>query len=90
MADFSRCLQAFRRSGVQRAIAHRIRHTLASELLGKGGSLEEIAAILADSPATIRRYYAKWSPEYQSRQDTLIRKIHGTDLAQTEEQVSKC
>jgi hypothetical protein len=25
-----------------------------------------------------------------SRQDVLIRKIHGTDLAQAEEQVSKC
>jgi site-specific recombinase XerD len=80
----------FEQSGVNGAIPHRFRHTLASELLGKGGTLEEIAAILADSPATIRRYYAKWTPEYQSRQDVLIRKIHGTDLAQTEEQVSKC
>jgi site-specific recombinase XerD len=80
----------FKRSGVKDAIPHRFRHTLASELLGKGGTLEEIAAILGDSPVTIRRYYAKWSPEYQSRQDTLIRKIHGTDLAQTEEQAVKC
>ena len=80
----------FKRSGVERAHCHRFRHTLASELLGKGGTLEEVAAILGDSPATIRRYYAKWTPEYQSRQDALIRKIHGTDLAQTEEQVSTC
>ena len=65
----------FERSGVTRAHCHRFRHTLASEHLGKGGTLEEVAAILGDSPATIRRYYAKWTEEYQSRQDALIRKI---------------
>ena len=78
----------FKRSGVKAAHPHRFRHTLASELLGKGATYEEVAAILGDSPATIRRYYAKWTEEYQSRQDSLIRKIHGTDLAQAEEQVS--
>jgi integrase len=80
----------FKRSGVVGAHPHRFRHTLASELLGKGGSIEKVAGILGDSPAIIRRYYAKWTPEYQSLQDDLIRKIHGTDLAQTEEQASKC
>ena len=78
----------FKLAGVKQAKPHRFRHTLASELLGKGGTLEEVAAILGDSPATIRRYYAKWTEEYQSRQDALIRKIHGTNLAQTEVQVS--
>ena len=78
----------FERSGVKEAHCHRFRHTLASELLGKGGTHEEVAAILGDSPATIRRYYAKWTEEYQSRQDILIRKIHGTDLAQAEGQAS--
>jgi integrase len=80
----------FERSGVEGAHCHRFRHTLASELLGKGGTFEEVAAILGDSPATIRRYYAKWTEEYQGRQDTLIRKIHDTNLARAEEQASKC
>jgi integrase len=53
----------FERSGVARAHCHRFRHTLASELLGKG-TVEEVAAILGDSPTTIRRYYAKWTEEY--------------------------
>jgi integrase len=78
----------FKLSGVERAHCHRFRHTLASELLGKGGTLEVVAAILGDSPATIRRYYAKWTPEYQSRQDALIRQIHDTNLAQAEGQVT--
>lgn len=80
----------FKQAGVKRAHPHRFRHTLASELLGKGGMLGEVAAILGDSAATIGRYYAKWTPEYQSRQDVLIRKIHDTNLTQTEEQASKC
>jgi integrase len=80
----------FEHSGDEKAHCHRFRHTLASELLGKGGTEEAIAGILGDSTATIRRYYAKWTEEYQSRQDTLIRKIHGTVLAQAEEQASKC
>ena len=80
----------FKQAGVKQAHPHRFRHTLASELLGKGGTLGEVAAILGDSAATISRYYAKWTPEYQDRQDVLIRKIHGTNLTQTEEQVSRC
>ena len=80
----------FRRAKVPGAHPHRFRHTLASELLGKGASVEEVAGILADSPTTIRRHYAKWTPEFQARQDRVIRLVHGTNLAQAEEQVSKC
>jgi len=80
----------FRQAGVKAAHPHRFRHTLASELLGKGGTLGEVAAILGDSAVTISRYYAKWTPEYQDRQDVLIRKIHGTNLTQTEEQAARC
>jgi site-specific recombinase XerD len=80
----------FKRAKVPGAHPHRFRHTLASELLGKGASVEEVAGILADSPATIRRHYAKWTPEFQARQDRVIRLVHGTNPAQAEEQVSKC
>jgi integrase len=80
----------FRRSGVAGAHPHRFRDTLASELLGKDGSIERVAGILGDSPATIRRYYAKWTPEFQTLQDDLIRKIHGTDLAQAREEAHIC
>ena len=85
-----RTMSAFKRSGVENAHPHRFRHTLASELLGEGGSIEKVAGILGDNPATISRYYAKWTPEFQSGQDALIRKIHVTDLAQAEELAVKC
>jgi site-specific recombinase XerD len=80
----------FRETKVDKAHPHRFRHTLASELLGNGASIEDVAGILADSPATIRRHYAKWTPEFQVRQDRVIRLVHGTNLAQAEEQVKKC
>ena len=80
----------FKRSGVANAHPHRFRHTLASELLGKGGTYEDIAEILGDGTATIRRYYAKWTEELQTRKDTLIRKIHDTNLTQEQESAFKC
>jgi integrase len=80
----------FKRSGVQGAFAHRFRHTLVSELLGKGESIEVVAAILGDTPAIIRRHYEKWTPEFQSRKDHATRKIHGTNLAQAEETAITC
>jgi site-specific recombinase XerD len=84
-----RTLAVVTRAGVKRGHPHRFRHTLASELLGNGATVEEVAGILADSPATIRRHYAKWTPEFQARQDRVIRLIHGTDLAQAENPVAK-
>ena len=65
-------------------------YTLASELLGKGGTFEEVAGILAEGNATISRHYAKWTKEHQARQDRVIELIHGTNLTQAEEGVSKC
>ena len=51
----------FKLAKVEGAHPHRFRHTLASELLGKGRTVGEVAGILADSPATISRHYAKWT-----------------------------
>lgn len=80
----------FKLSGVEGAFAHRFRHTFASELLGKGESVDVVAAILGDTPAIIRRHYEKWTPEYQARKDFATRRIHGTELAQAEESVKPC
>lgn len=85
MEDFGGGLQALRCEASETASFSPYIGVRASR---KGGTLEEVAAILGDGPATIRRYYAKWTEEYQSRQDALIRKIHGTNLAQAEEQAS--
>jgi site-specific recombinase XerD len=84
-----RTLQAvFRKSGVKNASAHRFRHTLATEILVNGGSIEDAANILGDSPAIIRKHYAKWSGDYQRRTLELLERIHGrgTDTPWTREE----
>ena len=77
-----RTLQAvFQESGVPNAHAHRFRHTLTTEILVKGGTIEDAANILGDSPATIRKYYAKWSVAYQARTVEIMQRVHGTPVA---------
>jgi integrase/recombinase XerC len=66
----------FRKSGVPHAHAHRFRHTLATELLGRGASFEDVADILGNSPEIVRKHYAKWSAARQSRIDDLMEKVH--------------
>jgi integrase/recombinase XerC len=82
-AHIDRCLRAvFKESGVQGAHAHRFRHTLATELLGRGASFEEVADILGNSPAIVRKHYGKWSAARQSRIDNLMERVYlGTDHA---------
>jgi integrase/recombinase XerC len=66
----------FSKSCVPHAHAHRFRHTLATELLGRGASFEEIADILGNSPDIVRKHYAKWSVARQSRIDELMEGVH--------------
>ncbi len=80
-----RTLQAvFRKSGVKDASAHRFRHTLATKILVNGGTHEDAANILGDSPSVIRKHYARYSSEYQHRTVELLRRVRGTALAQAE------
>ena len=62
----------FKKSQVSRAHAHRFRHTLATELLGAGASFEEVADVLGNSPAIVRKHYGKWSAARQNRIDALM------------------
>jgi integrase len=63
----------FKKSNVKGAHAHRFRHTLATRLIGEcGASFEEVADILGNSPAIVRKHYAKWSQARQDRIDKLM------------------
>jgi len=71
----------FKESGVKRVHAHKFRHTLATELLGQGATCKDVAD-LGNSPAIIRKHYAKWSAARQARIDDLMEKVHsGTEYA---------
>jgi integrase len=47
---------------------HRFRHSLAADLLSRGVSVENVAAILGNSPAIVVKHYSQW---ISSRQDAL-------------------
>ena len=83
-----RCLRAvFRTSGVHNARTHRFRHTLATEILVRGGTEQDVADILGISPRVVREHYAQWTPARQKRIATVMRRVHsGTFLAQTEKE----
>lgn len=71
-----RTLQAvFRESRVAGAQAHRFRHTLATEILLAGGSIEDAANLLGDTPEMIRKHYWKWSQAYRERTVELFGRL---------------
>jgi integrase/recombinase XerC len=77
----------FKASGVPGAHAHRFRHTLATELLGRGASFEQVADILGNSPDIVRKHYGKWSRSRQERIDELMQTVFsGTFLAHEKNQ----
>jgi integrase len=83
--DATRTMAAvFKASGVPGAHAHRFRHTLATEILEAGGTFEDAAEVLGNSPNIIRKHYAKWSPRRQERISILMRSIFGTSVAREE------
>lgn len=87
IVTIDRTLQAvFRESGVEGACSHRFRHTLVTEILEKGGTIEDAANVIGDSPATVRKHYAKWTVAYRNRMVEIMQRVHGTSVAQGENQ----
>jgi integrase len=71
----------FKRAGVERAHAHRFRHTLATEILARGGTAQDAADILGISPAVVLKHYAKWSQAREERITKLFEAVYpGTYL----------
>jgi integrase len=57
----------FKKASVPNAHAHRFRHTLATEVLARGGTEQDVADILGISAHIVRKHYAKWSHARQQR-----------------------
>ncbi len=66
--DVTRTLaRVFELSEVEGAHAHRFRHTLATALLEKGWTTEDVAIVLGNSPDIVRQHYAQWTIQRQER-----------------------
>ena len=74
----SRTLKAvFRKSGVEGAISHRFRHTLATNILEDGGSIPQAATCLGDSPAVTAKSYVKDSRAHREATGAIWQRVRG-------------
>lgn len=67
--------RVFEISEVSGAHAHRFRHTLATALLEKGWTTEDVAIVLGSTPEIIRRHYAQWTIQRQERISSLAQDV---------------
>ena len=67
-------------AGVMPDHPHRFRHSFAADLLSKGASVEEVAAILGNSPAIVSKHYSQWVAGRQHRLDQIVEKTWKTQL----------
>ncbi len=67
--------RVFELSGVAGAHAHRFRHTIATALLEKGWTTEDVADVLGSTPEIIRKHYAQWTVQRQERISSLAQDV---------------
>jgi site-specific recombinase XerD len=66
----------FKKAGILNGHAHRFRHTLAVSILASGRTLQDVAAILGNSPGIVEKYYSSWSKERQDRITEVMEEMH--------------
>jgi len=57
----------------ERPTHHRFRHTFARRLLERGVPVADVAELLGDDEATVRKHYARWVPERQARLTKILK-----------------
>lgn len=55
----------FRQAEVPNAHAHRFHHTIAAEILAKGGTMQDVADVLGIGIQIAQKHYAKWDHSRQ-------------------------
>jgi integrase len=55
---------------------HLFRHTFVRIHLQNGVSIEDVAALIGDTPETVRKWYSDWVPERQERLSRAVREAH--------------
>lgn len=66
---------AYTKSKVVDAHAHRSGHSLATDILARGGTMSDVADVLGISENVARKHYAKWSPARQERISGIMRRV---------------
>ena len=84
----------FKKAGIPFARTHRFRHTLATDILAEGGTIQDVADVLGISPKIAADHYAKWTQSRQDRISGIMRAVQnaretaifGTNLAHTQKE----
>ncbi|HKW86056.1 MAG TPA: tyrosine-type recombinase/integrase [Nitrospiraceae bacterium] len=77
VSDFWRdqLIKVFDFIGIKHAHPHRFRHSLAVNMLNAGSSIEDVAAVLGNSPAVVQKHYSAWVQSRNDRIDGEIKKL---------------
>ena len=67
----------FEAAGLTGKTPHQFRHTCATKLVAKGVSVENVAALLGNSPKIIWKHYSAWIPARQEALDKAIQDANG-------------
>lgn len=59
--------------GISPAHAHRFRHTLAADLLLNGAGVEDVAAVLGNTPSIVQKHYSQWIAARQNKLDDMVK-----------------
>ena len=84
----------FQKANIPQARTHRFRHTLATDILAEGGTIQDVADVLGISPKIAGEHYAKWTQARQDRISGIMRAVQsardsailGTNLAHAEKE----
>jgi integrase/recombinase XerD len=71
----ARLAKVFRLAGVEDGHPHRYRHSMATNLLEKGVSVETVALILGNSPAIVLKHYSSFVKSRQVALEDAVRRI---------------
>jgi two-component system response regulator PilR (NtrC family) len=69
-------MAVFAKAEIPGAQAHRFRHTLATDILARGGTMADVADVLGISEHIARRHYAKWPAARRERISSIMRLVH--------------
>lgn len=86
VANWSRTLATlFQLAGVRGGHSHRFRDTAACGWLASGLSVEEVAALLGNSPQVVIKHYSPWVSERQKVLEAKVRASWNSDTKEVEQ-----
>lgn len=83
-----RTLEAvWKKAGFDHCHIHKIRHTIATRILDGGGTAEDAADVLGNSPAIVWKHYVRYTKRRQDRIDAVLRQATEVQIQPIEQPI---